>query len=146
VVCGPSAVNVARVAAVVPGAASVVLGEQPVPACDALVFVAPCGVGEQRAGLLTLAQLVVHCVEAMPAVELTIVTGTALSAPDGSPVEPGAALYAGFAAVLQSEHPTLRVRLGRRRGRHIRCDHRADRGLRRGRRGPAGRAAVGGPA
>lgn len=111
VVCGPSATNVARLTAGLPGARAVVLGTDPLPACDALVFAAPCGVEAQRAGLAVLARLVAECLERLPSVSITVVTGTSTAAPDGSGVEPGAALYAGFAAVLRSEHPEFRVRL-----------------------------------
>jgi phthiocerol/phenolphthiocerol synthesis type-I polyketide synthase C len=114
VVCGSSPVNVAAVAAVLADASTVLFDRGTpveIPACESVVFVAPCGLEAQRAGLTTLARLVAHLIEAHPAAELTVLTCHAHPAPDGSRVDVGSALYAGFTTVLQSEHPQLRTRL-----------------------------------
>ncbi len=111
VVCGPPGADVDAVARVLANARPVVLGEAPIPACDSLVFVAPSGLAAQRAGLVDLANLVGHCLDKLPSVLITVVTRQAQPAPDGSPVDPGAALYTGFTTVLQAEYPQFRARL-----------------------------------
>lgn len=111
VVCGPAQAEVLAVARVLPDAHPVVIGTAPIPECDSLIFVAPSGLPGQRAGLVSLANLVGHCLDKLPSVAMTVVTAHAQPAPDGSPVDPGAALYTGFTTVLQSEYPQFRARL-----------------------------------
>jgi len=68
------------------------------------VFVAPSG-----GGLLDLLDAVRDAVSDRST--FVLLTRDARPAPDGSPVDPDAALYVGMATVLQSEHPHLRTRL-----------------------------------
>lgn len=123
IVCGPpaAAAHVGAVAEVLTDSRAVVLGRDTLTdlaatagSWSALTFVAPsadAGLAAQREGLTDLVQLVRHCLEENPSATLSVVTHHAQPAPDGSPVDPGAALYSGITTVLQAEYPQFHARL-----------------------------------
>jgi phthiocerol/phenolphthiocerol synthesis type-I polyketide synthase C len=75
-----------------------------------VAFLAPradAGLDAQRAGLLSLSELVRACLKQDTPPRLAVVTAAAQGVVPGDVPDPGAALYWGFTRVLRREHPQL---------------------------------------